>query len=214
MPHVYSKNDSGSYVRHGFPLAELLTSDRKFLLDGIRLLERNSPEWRGYVEDWRKRLEKMEFSQEQIEEKMRKIEDVTVASTAFCGMKYDLGGYGQDTADGCPYRNFVCDRSLNRIGNILVQEKRVIILPYNNPKTGDPYRNLFYDQVKAVEHGHFYYDGGMRDALSELVENDFTLHVARMPAGIDDMKKTVGKRSWLRFIVEEENVPLDRVFTG
>lgn len=131
-----------------------------------------------------------------------------VVRTAFAGMKYPY-------LDSCPFKNFISDEEQDKVANILVPDKKIIVLPYKH-KGKRP--NLFYDLAKAAAKGRFLFDGTLQDALKEFHDNGFTFDIGRNPDGLHELEeilamKQKGVPPEKRFIITAENVSLDKVFS-
>ena len=129
-----------------------------------------------------------------------------VIQTALRGMKYPF-------LDGCPYKNFLSDEGLDLVANILVPRREIWMVRLSNP-ANNRRPNLYYDSSKAMGEGIFYYDGDMKEALSEFVSRGFRLNIVRQPSGLEDLRKVLDMKSKRvpqeeRFFIERENVSLD-----
>ena len=184
------------YLPCDFDLYSLLTSGRDCLVEGIRLLNKGTPEWHEYIKEFTKRVSDR-YSGEDARKMIIERTGLPVihAPSNFGGIKY---------AYAAGFRDVVTDYKRNMIGNILVTEKKIVVLPNIKP-TGRSYiDSAGGDASNAFSHGSFVYDGSIEDAFNEFSVHGFAFACARWPS---DTKETMQLQSkGMKYIITHDNI--------
>lgn len=170
--------DEPNYVRQSFTISDLLTSPTQDgAIEGIRFLERETSEWRNYIDTLVQKVEKSRYlSEEEISRMRQRLESkrTLVDNSGILGINYTYStGFNEH------YFDFVSDSKKDVVAHVVVPQRKIITLPLIDPSRGDEDPFLFGKWNKAMYHGHFFYDGKIVDILKEFAERGFTFHEAR-----------------------------------
>ena len=212
MAKLYTRGagicEEPNYCTQDFSLFDLLTSQRNAHVNGILFLQPDSQVFLEYIESWRVSYKKMEFSPEDINQKIARLASscikidsetrhLSVKETGFAALKLP-------NRDGCPMENIITDRRLNLACNINVGEKVVEVFPYNNEKGNSQWR-YFYDAAKVEAANRFRYSGLLMEGLQEFQQHGFTFNRMRWPTSCERVNRTYDMVKSFGLIVSENS---------
>ncbi len=187
MINVYRKHgridETPRFVREDSDLIDFFTSDKQGYFEGVRFIEVGSEEWEKGVEDFTRKLARLDYSPDEIATKKRKAEELRTIVERRNGELIhgttNLRGLTSNTRlDGSPFTDFISSEGLNLVCNVLPVERRVDILPYR--EDDGKVRRFYYDYAKPMGNGgRFYYEGDLKDALVEFGERGFSINKGR-----------------------------------
>lgn len=158
---INDKTDLNS-MRPNYSLFELLTSDGEFLVEGIRVMRRGSPEWDEDIASFRKNLERnRRLSTQEIEEIVNRssADDVRTGSTPFDAMHYRK-------------KRLIHDWGIGVIGEISIARRQIDFFHYAGRLSDMAY--------KAGTYYSYGYDGSLCDALEEFEHEGYTFNLLNL----------------------------------
>jgi hypothetical protein len=186
------------YVKPGFSIVDLLASDRECAVNGAKMLLKDTPEWKKYLAEYRKKLEEHGLHKAVVQLKMSRLsfsEAIPVHSTAFKAIHYTRGGVP---------RKLLYDAQEDIACELSVPKREVHVF-----KSCKGISAFIADAAQELSKDTLLYDAALRDALEEFEQRGYTFNLWNTPWRPVYLEN--GKRA--EQVIPVEGVSLDKALS-